>query len=1808
MKRLIKFLTLVFTLLVVFFSCSPKKEKADTSEIIYSEDVAQIISRITAGTLQPDDHISITFVEGVVADEQVGKEVKNPFSFSPAIDGVAKWVYTDELVFVPDEKLTSRINYTGKLDLKAISEDFDDIDVDLKFYVEGRELISFVGDLELENPSSPNKLVYRGKVDFSQRATLEEIQKAASFASYDLNWNQETDRSFSFVSESITRPTETKRYNFVIKGQDMDLSESLERSVELVPVQQMQLTAVDMDEQGKHPKVLLKFSDQLDENQELNGFISVEPSVEFTLQKLGKYLMVDGDFRFGTEYSITVQQGVKSRWGTRIDQRVSRKVKFSDIQPQVQFSSSGIFMPTSNNKRLQFLTANLRRVHVEVKKVFDSNVERFFENESIQNSKNRNSEFSESYVSTVGAIVYNQTFEIGDEKNQWLIHNLALDNVLNEFSNGLYLIRINFNPHDVLVPINENELPYIQQNGQIYKPITISDIGLLAKEHSDNRVDVYTTDLKTGAPMSGVKVTVTRYNNSSSNNTNSEGVVTLSTGGYYNLIKAEKNGQVSIIKPWEMRWNNSGFNVGGISAYELNTRGFTYTERGVYRPGDTVNLSCIVRYGTKANTDNIPAYFKLYNPEGTLVQEQTQKGATDGFYNFTFGTDQNDPTGNWNAQVIVGNKYFYHNLKIETVVANRLKVNVTPAMRTLLPENKQLELEVEARYLFGASADGLPYETEVEIFEVQRAFPKYRDYSFFNQYIEFQDIKEKITAGKLNSEGIANVVWNVPNLRQAPSPLKVKLTATVQEEGGRPNNAWAFVDLHPFTHYVGIKEDLNYIKLNSKIDIPVVLVDHTGKAVGGRALTYRIYRNDTYWWYQYNSFRDFKLRFKTDSHSYLVANGAISSATPSASIPFQPSQQGQYLIEVQDAANNGHISSIFVSAYPYGGIPSGDQNAGTLSLRSEKSTYNVGEDALLTFPSPRQGNVLLTVERGNKILLSKWVAPNPDAEEMNIKLKMSEAMTPNVYVTVTVLQEHAQTVNDRPIRMFGILPLTVINPKTKQELVINMSDELKPKEKFDINISTLNGNRTQFTVAVVDEGLLDLTNFITPNPWKEFFKKIRLEVETYDLFAHVIGANEDDVFKTFSIGGDMDYRESQVDPFEKKKRFKPVCMFKGPLMTDSQGKARVQFEMPNYVGSVRVMVISAQGDTYGSAEKTVPVKSDLIVQPTMPRALKPGDEFEIPVNVFATKANIGKIDLSIETEGPLEVIGQTTHQHTFEAEDDKMFYFKVRVKPAIGQTKITIIGKGNNVNSVFEADIPVSPSAARIYDKEEKLLKPGESITFKLPKLGLDGTNNARLYLSVFPDMDFLHRLEFLIRYPYGCIEQTTSSVFPQLALKSLLNDDEVRQKEIDNNINAGIIRLRMFQLADGGFSYWPGGPEASPWGTNYAAQFLFEARKKGYVVPDAMYDGVVRYLDRESRRGQQDKKFLMTRVNRCYVLALANKAPINEMNLLKQNHFNEMSNVEKWQLITAYQLAGAADKVQDLVNNLSTEVEAYNEFGHTYGSRYRDLGIILRCLVLMERNEDAALMAKYVAKTLSGRSWYSTQTLGQMLLGIGNYFEYAGISATDDLIIEGEVTLPNGKKETIKSVDKYALYINEGYGQDLKISLNDDVKINQLYATLASNGVPLTDNTPDQNKNINMQVSWFNEDGEPIDISNVKQGQTIYGNYKIRNTSVIPMIDEVALVQLLPSGWEIENTRLSNEVMPGWMQNWNTGNEEYLDIRDDRIMWFFDLRDKRALDFVVKINVITKGTFELPGARCEAMYNADYIATKPGQKVRVVE
>ncbi|RED95308.1 alpha-2-macroglobulin family protein [Marinoscillum furvescens] len=1795
-------------LLVLIFlgACSgPKQEQPDTTEIKYSKEIAEIISEVTAGTISPYQSIEVVFNEAMVPEDLINQPIDNPFTFSPKIPGETKWISATKLRLTPESPLTPRTNYSGKLSLESIDPELPVKEIALKFYVHGNEIGSFNTELEVASPTHPNKLVLSGKLTFTQPVKLEDVQNAASLTNHTLSWNQESSTSLSFSSSIITRGTTTQKLTFEISRSKLNLSESLIKTVDVVPLNQLKVQEVVKDESDRTPKILLRLSDQLDPKQSIDGFIQVTPDIAFSHQKQGKHIILTGDFRFGTSYEITVQQGIKSKWGTSLKEKFTQEVKFSDILPQVQFGSKGMYMPTSNGKNLQFMTANVRKVHVEIKRIFNRNIDDFFGRETLKSGKNRSDEFRNTYLSSVGAIIYNQTLEIGEEKNQWLLHNLSLDHVLDKYKNGFYLIRINFNPDDALVKIPGNELQYIQQSGHIFKPLTISDIGLMAKRVGRDTYHVFTTDLITGQPMAGVKLTMTRYDENFRATTNSNGHAVINGESYFTLLKATKGDQTSVIKPYEMQWNTSGFDVGGLSTYDLKTRAYTYTERGVYRPGDTINLSCIVRYRDSSGGSDIPADLHFMNPEGTTVLTKTQKGAHESFYNFLLYTDMNAGTGTWNARIRVGNEYFYHPIKIETVVANKLKVKVSPETRTVLPDLKQVKVEVESRYLFGATADGLKYETEVELFDQRKPFPKFKTYSFFDQNKNFEGISSKIQAGNLNEAGKAQITWNIPDLSHAPAPLKAKISAAVSENEGRPNDAWAYLDVHPFSHYVGIEDNYSYTKLNTTHEIPVVLVDHTGEPVAGKELVYRIYRNDSHWWYQYDNYQDFQLRFKSDKHSYLVEEGTITSGKPFATLSFQPTQKGKYLIEIQDGSVlKGHTSSVFKSAYPYGSIPTGDENAGTLALRSEKETYQVGEQAIISFPSPRQGNVLITVERGDQILFHKWVQP-VDKEEMTIKLPIKADMTPNVYVTITALQSHSQTINDRPIRMFGILPLTVIDPNSKQDLTIEMPDELEPDQDFEVNIANTSGKQTQFTIAIVDEGLLDLTNFDTPNPWKEFFKKIRLDIETYDLYGHVIGANAEDVFKTFSIGGDGDYRESQLDPFKKKKRFKPVCMFKGPLLTDESGKATVKFKMPNYVGSVRVMVVSAKGHQYGSAEKTVPVRSDLILQPTIPRALKPGDEFAMPVNVFATKAELGKVNISVKTEGPLEVIGQQRIDLTFTEESDQLIRFKLKVKEAVGQAKITIVGSSDKTKSNYEADIAVSPGASRVYTKEEKPIKPGETITFKIPRVGLDGTNNARLQLAIFPNMDFMHRLDYLINYPYGCIEQTTSGIYAQLALKGLFIKGDSRLEEIDKNIDAGISRLRAFQLSNGSFSYWPGSRHTSDWGSNYAAQFLVAARKAGYVVPNDMYDGILRYLDRQSRRGPKEDKYLMTRVNRCLVLASAGKAPLSEMNLLRQNSYEKLSAVQKWQLVTAYHLAGASDKIENLTSNITMETEDYREFGHTYGSGKRDMGIILQCLVALNRLDDAQLLAKQIARMLSARSWYSTQTTGQMLLGIAHYFEAAGISTDQKLIIEGTVGLPNGKRETIKSVDQYKLYINEGYGEELSITLGTDVAATQLYASLAANGVPLYDQSTESNSNIQLDVEWYDEEGNDLDISQVKQGATFYGRYTVSNISVVPVIEEVALVQQLPSGWEIENTHLNDEVRPQWMNRWNLNNEEYLDIRDDRIMWFFDL-EKQNLDFVVKINAITTGTFQLPGARAEAMYDRDYMATEKGMSVSV--
>ncbi|MBC7473827.1 MAG: hypothetical protein H7263_06005, partial [Candidatus Sericytochromatia bacterium] len=888
----------------------------------------------------------------------------------------------------------------------------------------------------------------------------------------------------------------------------------------------------------------------------------------------------------------------------------------------------------------------------------------------------------------------------------------------------------------------------------------MSDIGLTYKKGFNQEI-IFATDLITAKPKNGVKITLRSNQNQilDTKTTNDEGkaeFTDIKEDIFY--VEGEKDSQRSVIQTAGMEWNLSTFDTGGDDVQDDGTRAFIYTERGVYRPGDTINVSIIARNEDNTFPDNHPMTIKVYNPLNQLISEQTKKDGKEGFYSFAFNTNENDMTGNWGVDLIAGTKTFHHSIKVETVIPNRLKVKFDNPKKELLSTDKSLKFNLISTYLFGNPAANLDSEIKVTLKNSPKQFKKYPNFTFTNESIDYKEYKENIFKNKLNNDGKASISWNLPNLNKTPSAIEADISAKVMERGGRDTENNLIVPINPYQYYVGLQNPNNngYSKIGDNLNIKAVLLDTDGKSIKGKQLKYKIYKNNRHWWWEYDSQNKYRLHYKSDTQTEVIKEGKIISDQKPVNISFKPDEGGEYFVEVQDVSNlQGHIAGFFFSASYWGEQNASTKDDGILSLKSDKKTYNIGDKAVISFPIPEKAQYLISIEKGNKILKTYWYDP-AKGKEAKVEVPVTKEMMPTSYFSVSVIQPHSQTANDRPIRMYGVIPINIEDSATHQYIDLKVASELQAKKNFDVEIQTKDKQPTQFTIAVVDDGLLDLTNFATPDPWKEFYKKLRLGVITDDLFSYVIGANTGDIFKTFSVGGDLDYRINQQE-LKKAKRFKLVSMFKAPMMTDENGHAKVSFMMPEYLGSVRVMVTSAKGNRYASVEKSIPVKSDLMILPTLPRVLSPLDSVVVPVTIFATKDNIRNVNVSVKTEGAISIDGENTKSVSFDKAGDKDVFFKLNAMASQGNAKIIITANSGNFSESSTTEINVRPSSPRIFQTETKQVNPGELVSFNIPNRGISGSNHSILNISRKAKLNINNRLEYLIDYPYGCVEQTVS-------------------------------------------------------------------------------------------------------------------------------------------------------------------------------------------------------------------------------------------------------------------------------------------------------------------------------------------------------------------------------------------------------------------------------------------------------------------
>ena len=1032
--------------------------------------------------------------------------------------------------------------------------------------------------------------------------------------------------------------------------------------------------------------------------------------------------------------------------------------------------------------------------------------------------------------------------------------------------------------------------------------------------------------------------------------------------------------------------------------------------------------------------------------------------------------------------------------------------------------------------------------------------------------------------------------------------LLANLVTRVYEESGDFSIDADRMLYSPYRRYAGIKspqKDKEQLNTGTNYTYEVASVDYLGKPQANTELDVKVYKVYWHWWWDSNS--SGLANYVSDSYNKPVKTFAVRTdgdGRGTFQLSFPDKEWGTYFISVKDKESKHSTGVMSYFDWPYNEgrrNTDGSESATMLSFKTDKDSYTPGEKMVVTFPSTKGSRAIISIENGVRVL--SLTEHTCEDKQTTVRLDVTKDMQPNAYVYITLLQPHGITKNDLPIRLYGVVPFTVTSPESHLTPVIQSPAELKPDASYTISVSEKNGKEMAYTLAIVDEGLLDLTRFRTPEPWKAFNAREALGVNTWDLYNYVVGAYGGRIEQLFSIGGDDALNKG---PKAIVNRFKPVVRFDGPFLLKKGKTARHTYQMPNYNGRVKIMVVAGNGEAYGHADKSVMVRKPVMLLGTLPRVIGVGEEMVVPATVFATEDGVGAVNVSIACSSNMEVVGEATRSLSFERKGDRQASFRIRVKknPGIGKVTITATGKGDK--SVYETELEIRTVRRPQVKVTAATLEAGKSWKETVAMPGATGTNQLTLEVSDIAPVNLSSRLSYLLGYPHGCLEQITSKGFPQLYISSFTDLTPQQAKSTEEAVKEVIRRLRSYQTVDGAFAYWPGGTSSNGWGTVYATHFLLEASKKGYLVPEAMKQSVLNNLRRVARNWKPATSYYMdseetTQAYRLYVLALAGSPEMGAMNRLKE--MKDLTSMSRWSLASAYALVGREDVAQDLISKTTALPSGYSEYDETFGSDVRDQSIQLMTLCLLDKGKEAATLVEELSKQLSSDDWLSTQSTAFALVALSDYLAKYRVDGVMDF------TYACGGKDGQVKTDKniWSETLLDKAGTSASVELKNTGK-STLFARIITEGIPEQGEEKAYANGVSLAVSYVDLNGSPVNVAQLEQGTNFSAVVTVKNPSARGY-NNLVLSEIFPAGWEILNTRFLNESVTDSL----SAGVNYQDIRDDRVYSYID-RLPAGSQVTVKINLcaVYPGRFYLPPVYCEAMYDYLIRANTAGQEVTV--
>jgi uncharacterized protein YfaS (alpha-2-macroglobulin family) len=1733
-------------------------------------------------------------------------------AFEPKIPGRFRWEHPDELVFSPSKPLLPATTFKAKFNGDILQSTgygkiskTDNITFHTADLILENTNVSWILQDEHSNTALPQlDLIFNYPVNPS--LLKEKLQLTVN--GQTVNYNLQT--------LSATNKISVRLLNLKMQDEDYEAKISIDKGLvpegglngtpEKTDVRTylssplvLHINSVSTEHDGTTGTVKVTTSQQI-VAPGISSFITLTPTVKFTVEIQDDGFLIHSDhFDVAKSYELAIAKGLRGRIGGILKEDYNGNLAFGKLEPSISFASSkSVYLSRDGQKNIEVKITNVQKAKLVVSKIYENNLltaqrNGYYPRETRNEYIGEDGYYDQGSDATSGDIIFQQeidTRSLPIYGNSRLFH-FTIDDKLPDFK-GIY--------HIMIRSTQDN---WVRDS----RFVSISDIGLVAKEGKE-KILVFANSLKNANALPGVNMIAYGANNQvlGMASTNAEGVAEIAysrkefAGFTPAMIIAKTANDFNYLPFNSAKINMSRFEVGGKHINSTGLDAFVYEERDIYRPGEKINFSVILRDKQWKSPGEIPVKLKFLLPNGkelkTFRKNLNEQGSLEGNIDIASAAI----TGSYSLEVYTSNDILLATqpFRVEEFVPDRIKVTTKLDKPFLQPGDASV-FSIHAVNFFGPPAANRNYECEIQVKQKSFSSKKYYNYNFSlaNQNSFFDKV---VREGKTNEAGDGTEKYEVQLGYKNMGLLQANFFATVFDETGRPVSRNTSVDIFTQQTFFGIAGDgYYYFPLNQSVDFGLIALDKNDKLLNGAEADVQVIKHE-YRTVLTKSGGYF--RYESQKEDKLIVSGNVAVSGEGTKYSFVPRTPGDYELRIYTPGSNSYVSKDFYSYGYWGGENSSFEvnNEGNIEIETDKASYNSGEHVKALFKTPFSGRMLVTMET-DKVVSYQYITVEKRSASVDLELTAEDV--PNAYISATLIKPH--DVSDIPLTVAHgyqnikveekgrIIPIQIIADRS-----VRSKTHQKVKVKAEAN--------SLVTLAAVDNGVLQVSDFATPDPYNHFYAKRALEVNGYDIYPLLFPEIKSTLSST---GGDTEAdMKKRVNPMPAK-RFKIMSYWSGIRQTNSDGVAEFAFDIPQFSGEIRLMAVNYNDARFGSKEEKMIVADPIVLSTALPRFLSPSDSVIVPVTVTNTMAKPATANVVMKVSGALAIVGANQQTTALSPNSEKRLSFTVVGQPAMGIGKVVVEVSSLGEKFTDETEISVRPTAPL-----QKITGSGVVAGGAIQQINF-GTNDFiassidyKLVVSRSPAIGLTKYLAQLVQYPYGCTEQTVSAAFPQLYygdMANMLHLNKSSEGTANFNVQEAIRKIKMRQLYNGAVMLWDNEDTENWWATVYSAHFLWEARKAGYDVDKNLIETMLAYINNKLKKREtityyfnrdQSKKIAPKEViYGLYVLALAGKPNASAMNYYKSNP-GLLSLDCKYLLSAAYALAGDKNSFKNFLPTEFTGEQSVAQTGGSFYSDIRDESIALDVLVDVDpNNAQIPLMAKHVSEKLKQRDWYSTQELAFGFIALGKIYRQAIKStATAEIKV-------NGKTVASMNGNDIRLTSQQLKGTNIELASKGSGK---LYYYWEAEGISTTGAYKEQDNYLSVRKRFYDRYGRVISGNTFKQNDLVIVQITLEK-SYSGEVDNIVITDMLPAGFEIENPRTKEIPGMDWIKEASTPTA--MDVRDDRINLFVNADEHRQV-YYYAVRAVAPGIYRMGPVSADAMYNGEYHSYNGAGLIKVVK